>query len=150
MASPEPKRIPDIGVLRILVERGVIVICTGGGGIPVAVRPDGALQGVEAVTDKDLASALLAAELGADALLLLTDVDAVYRDWGGPDAAPIRRMSPEEAVSLDLPEGSMGPKAVAACRFALAGGRVAAIGALADAPAMLRGEAGTMIAQDLD
>ena len=148
VASPEPKRIPDIGVLRILVERGVVVICTGGGGIPVAERPDGALQGVEAVIDKDRASALLAAELGADALLLLTDVDAVYRDWGGPDEAPIRRMAPEEAVTLDLPDGSMGPKAEAACRFTLAGGRIAAIGALADAPTILRGEAGTMISQD--
>jgi carbamate kinase len=90
VASPEPVNIPDLGVLRLLLDHGVIVICTGGGGIPVAKRRDGALVGVEAVIDKDRASAFLATELGADALLMLTDVDAVYRGWGGPDAEPAR------------------------------------------------------------
>jgi carbamate kinase len=145
VASPEPVNIPDLGVLRLLLDHGVIVICTGGGGIPVAKRRDGALVGVEAVIDKDRASAFLATELGADALLMLTDVDAVYRGWGGPDAEPIRRMAPGEAAALDLPEGSMGPKVESACRFVLAGGAMAGIGALADTVAILRREAGTVI-----
>jgi carbamate kinase len=143
--SPEPVAIPDLGVLRLLLDRGVIVICTGGGGIPVAKRHDGTLVGVEAVIDKDRASALLATELGADALLMLTDVDALYRGWGGPDAEPIRRITPGEAAALDLPGGSMGPKVDSACRFVRAGGTMAGIGALADAAAILRREAGTVI-----
>ena len=143
--SPEPVSIPDLGVLRLLLDHGIIVICVGGGGIPVVKRRDGALVGIEAVIDKDRASALLATELGADALLMLTDVDAVYRGWGGPDAEPIRSMAPGEAAALELPEGSMGPKVGSACRFVLAGGTMAGIGALADAAAILRREAGTVI-----
>jgi carbamate kinase len=145
VASPEPVNIPDLGVLRLLLDHGVIVICTGGGGIPVAKRHDGSLVGVEAVIDKDRASAFLATQLGADALLMLTDVDAVYRGWGGPDAEPIQHMTPGEAAALDLPEGSMGPKVESACRFILAGGAMSGIGALADAVAILRREAGTVI-----
>jgi len=165
VASPEPVRIPDVDVLRLLLGHGVVVICTGGGGIPVAMREDGALFGVEAVIDKDRASALLASQLGADALLMLTDVDAVYRGWGGPEAKPITRMTvdavyrgwggpeakpitrmtPEEAAALDLPEGSMGPKVQSACRFVRAGGRFAGIGALCDAAVILRQEAGTIV-----
>jgi carbamate kinase len=143
--SPEPVNIPDLGILRLLLDHGAIVICAGGGGIPVAKRRDGALVGVEAVIDKDRASALLATRIGADALLMLTDVDAVYRGWGGPGAEPIRRITPGEASALDLPEGSMGPKVESACRFVLAGGEMAGIGALADAAAILRREAGTVI-----
>jgi carbamate kinase len=145
VASPEPVDIPDLGILRLLLDHGAIVICAGGGGIPVAKRRDGALVGVEAVIDKDRASALLATRIGAGALLMLTDVDAVYRGWGGPGAEPIRRITPGEASALDLPEGSMGPKVESACRFVLAGGEMAGIGALADAAAILRREAGTVI-----
>lgn len=145
VASPEPLRIPDLGVVRLLVENGVIVICAGGGGVPVAARSDGTMAGVEAVIDKDLVSALLAAEIGADALLLLTDVDAVHRGWGGSDAEPLRRLAGEEVAALELPAGSMGPKVEAARRFAAAGGRLAGIGALGDAAAILRGEAGTLV-----
>ena len=121
------------------------MICTGGGGIPVVRRQDGSLVGIEAVIDKDRASALLAEELGADALLLLTDVEAVHRDWGTPQATPIRTASPEEIAQLDLPVGSMGPKVEAASRFVRAGGAMAGIGRLADAAKILERASGTVI-----
>jgi carbamate kinase len=143
--SPEPINIPDLGVLRLLIDQGVIVICMGGGGIPVAKRQDGALVGVEAVIDKDRASALLATAVCADALLMLTDVDAVYSGWGDPGAEPIRYITPGEAEILDLPAGSMGPKMQSACRFVRAGGAMAGIGSLHDAAAILRREAGTIV-----
>lgn len=142
--SPKPQDIPDLPVLRLLLDQGVIVICTGGGGIPVLRLPDGSMTGVEAVIDKDAASALLARRLGADALLLLTDVDAAYRNFGTDDAEPIHRLTPQEARTLDLPAGSMGPKMVAAADFADAGG-LAGIGRLEDALALLNGTAGTQV-----
>ncbi|SEW15137.1 carbamate kinase [Aliiroseovarius sediminilitoris] len=142
--SPKPQDIPDLRVLRLLLDQGVIVICTGGGGIPVLRLPDGSMTGIEAVIDKDAASALLARRLGADALLLLTDVDAAYRDFGTDHAAPIRRLTPEAARALDLPEGSMGPKMAAAADFADGGG-LAGIGRLKDALALLDGAAGTQV-----
>lgn len=142
--SPAPKEIPDMRVLKLLLDQEVIVICTGGGGIPVLRRNDGSMTGVEAVIDKDAASALLARELGADALLLLTDVDAVYRDFGTPTAAPIRKVTPEQARALDVPAGSMGPKVTAACNFAETGG-ISGIGRLEDALAILESRAGTLI-----
>ena len=124
----------------------VLVVCVGGGGIPVAVDRDGQLRGVEAVIDKDLAAALLARGLNADALLLLTDVPAVQSDWGTPDARDIVHASPGAMRRLAFAEGSMGPKIEAACRFAEATRGLAGIGALADAAAILRGERGTTIA----
>ncbi|MGJ8606039.1 MAG: carbamate kinase [Marivita sp.] len=142
--SPAPLEIPDTRVLKLLLDQGVIVICTGGGGIPVLRRPDGSLVGVEAVIDKDAASALLAKDLGADALLLLTDVDAVYRDFGTKDQARIASLTPDEALALDLPAGSMGPKMVAAAGFAASGG-VAGIGRLDQATDILEGRAGTRL-----
>ncbi len=142
--SPAPKEIPDMRVLKLLLDQEVIVICTGGGGIPVLRRNDGSMTGVEAVIDKDAASALLARELGADALLLLTDVDAVYRDFGTPTAAPVRKVTPEQARALDVPAGSMGPKVTAACNFAETGG-ISGIGRLEDALAILESRAGTLI-----
>ncbi len=144
--SPAPQEIPDIRVLRLLLDQGVIVICTGGGGIPVLRRPDGSLTGIEAVIDKDAASALLARELGADALLLLTDVDAVYRGFGTGDEAVIGVLTPDEARALDLPAGSMGPKVRAAADFASRGG-LAGIGRLDQAVAILNRQTGTMIMQ---
>lgn len=145
--SPAPQEIPDIRVLRLLLDQGVIVICTGGGGIPVLRLPDGSMTGIEAVIDKDAASALLAQQLGADALLLLTDVDAVYRGFGTPDEAAIAELAPEEARALDLPAGSMGPKIRAAAEFARHGG-LAGIGRLDQATAILEKRAGTRIVRD--
>jgi len=143
--SPLPVSIPDIGVIRILLQHGVIVICAGGGGIPVVRRNDGSLIGVEAVIDKDRASALLAKNLGAEALLMLTDVDAVYADWGTPAQHAIKRASPQEMSSLTLAEGSMRPKVEAACDFVTATGGMAGIGTLADALKIIERKAGTVI-----
>ncbi len=143
--SPKPKRILELSVIDLLLDQGVIVICAGGGGIPTVCRSDGSLIGVEAVIDKDRASALLARELNADAFVMLTDVDAVYRDWGTPNARPIRHMSPEQAAQFSFDPGSMGPKVEAAIEFVEQTGGTAGIGALGDALLILRGEAGTLI-----
>jgi carbamate kinase len=142
--SPEPQRIVEIESIRILVEAGVIVVCVGGGGVPVAIDPAGALRGVEAVIDKDLAAALLARELAAEVLLLLTDVPNIELAWGTPDAHPLRAASPAELRGLGLATGSMGPKAEGAARFAESGGR-AVIASLEAAAAALHGEAGTVV-----
>jgi carbamate kinase len=143
--SPEPLAVVEIEVLRLLVEHGVLVVCVGGGGIPVAAADDGALQGVEAVIDKDLSAALLARLLCADFLLMLTDVSSIERDWGTPEALPIRRATPDELRALPFAAGSMGPKVEAACRFVEATRGTAAIGALEDAAAIVRGQAGTLV-----
>ena len=146
--SPVPQRIFELSVIELLLNQGVIVICAGGGGIPVVRRKDGGLIGVEAVIDKDLASALLARELKVDALLMLTDADAVYQGWGTPGARAIRRTTPQALRELDFAPGSMGPKVRAACEFVEHTGGVAGIGQLSDALAILEGKAGTMIARD--
>ena len=143
VASPEPRAIRELRAIEILLGAGVLVVCTGGGGIPVVTMPDGGVRGVEAVIDKDLASALLARAIGADALLLLTDVPAVLDAW--PDGAPIRRATPAELRARRFAAGSMGPKVEAACRFVEHGGTLAAIGALDDAAELLRGECGTSV-----
>lgn len=145
VASPEPKEILEMAVIAMLVERGVTVICAGGGGIPVAARPDGSLIGVEAVIDKDRASALLARQVSADMLLLLTDVDAVYVDFDKPNARRIGHAGAAVLAANQFEVGSMGPKVEAAMQFVTATGRMAAIGRLQDALAILHGEAGTMI-----
>jgi carbamate kinase len=145
VASPEPKRIIELNAIRILVEAGALVVCTGGGGIPVAVDDAGTIRGVEAVIDKDLSAALLATDLRADALLMLTDIAAVETDWGTPAARPIRQATPEHLRRLHFMAGSMGPKVEAACRFVEATGGMAAVGALQDASAILRGHAGTVV-----
>jgi len=143
--SPRPQRIFEIRPIKWLLEKGVIVICTGGGGIPTIYDEEKNLIGVEAVIDKDLASALLAWELHADFLVMATDVEGVYRDYGTPQAELIRHTTPAELRGHDFAAGSMGPKVEAAYRFVeLTGGR-AAIGALADLPKILAGEAGTLI-----
>jgi carbamate kinase len=131
VASPKPMEIPDLRVLKLLLDQGVIVICAGGGGIPVVRRGDGSLIGIEAVIDKDAASVLLAREIGADALLLLTDVDGVYRDFGTERAARIAELTVVEARAFDAPAGSMGPKLRAGSDFATAG-RFIGIGRLED------------------
>ena len=151
--SPEPKRIFGIEIIRALLDRGVLVICAGGGGIPTvyADEPSPAgrrLRGVEAVIDKDLASALLAAEIGADALAIVTDVDAVYAGWGTSEQRAIRSATPDELASSAFAAGSMAPKVRAACWFAERTGGFAAIGSIEDTQALLRGEAGTRVALD--
>jgi carbamate kinase len=143
--SPEPRRVVELATIRLLVDAGVIVICAGGGGIPVVVTPSGGIHGVEGVIDKDLAAALLARELEADALLLLTDVDAVYRDWNTPDASPLRAVTPQELRRRRFAPGSMGPKVEAACRFVEAAGGRAGIGRLEDALEVLEGRRGTTV-----
>jgi len=149
VASPAPRRILEVGVIELLVRQGVIVICAGGGGVPVVRRTDGSLVGVEAVIDKDRASSLLALELRADALLMLTDVDGVYLDWDTPHARKLQRVSPAALRQHGFAPGTMGPKVDAACEFAEAGG-FAGIGRLQDAAAILAGEAGTMVTRDAD
>jgi len=145
VASPEPRAIVEERTIRLLVEHGVLVICSGGGGIPVVAR-DGGLHGVEAVVDKDLAAALLARLLGAELLLLLTDVPAIEEGFGTPAARRIERADPAQLRRLELAPGSMGPKAEAAARFVEATGGRAGIGALADALAIVNGDAGTIVA----
>ncbi|GGC84388.1 carbamate kinase [Halopseudomonas salina] len=142
--SPKPLEIPDMRVLKLLLDQNVVIICAGGGGIPVLRRDDGSMIGVEAVIDKDAATALLARQLGADALLLLTDVDAIYRDFGKDSASPISALTVSQARELDLPAGSMGPKLEAAAEFAEHGG-ISGIGRLEDALAILERKAGTCI-----
>jgi carbamate kinase len=144
--SPQPCQILEIGVIDLLVREKVIVVCAGGGGIPVVAIPDGGYVGIEAVIDKDFAGALLATLLHADAFLMLTDVYAAYEGWGTADAKPIREATPDVLAGLPFAAGSMGPKVEAACRFVSANGGFAAIGSLADAPRMLRREAGTIVA----
>jgi carbamate kinase len=146
--SPEPQRIVELEAISTLIAADLIVICVGGGGVPVVVDERGGLHGVEAVIDKDLAAGMLAAELGADALLLLTDVPAVQSDWGTPSARELRAVTAGELLSLGLPPGSMGPKAMAAARFAAGQGGFAAIGALSDTGAILQGRAGTRVLGD--
>src|SRR5204863_6732526 len=151
--SPLPQRIFGLDALNALLDHDCIVICAGGGGIPVMYTDEPTtagrqLVGVEAVIDKDLASALLASDLGADALVIVTDVDAVYADWGTPQQRAIRRATPEALAGTEFAAGSMGPKVRAACSFVEQTGGLAAIGSISDTPALLRGEAGTIVSLD--
>ncbi|QNM97884.1 carbamate kinase [Chitinimonas koreensis] len=149
VASPRPRRILGLDPIRWLLERGAIVIAAGGGGIPVARGADGAgLHGVEAVIDKDLCSALLAQALGADCLVIATDVDAVYLDWKRPGQRPLAAATPRRLAACAFAAGSMGPKVQAAVQFVEAGGRRAAIGSLDQVEALLAGTAGTQITAD--
>ena len=149
VASPQPQRVLGLAPIRWLLDHQALVIAAGGGGIPVAVGDDGRTRhGVEAVIDKDLCSGLLARELNADCLVIATDVDAVYLDWGLPGQRALRRVSPGELARHRFPEGSMGPKVEAASRFAQATSRRALIGSLEQIEAMLEGEAGTEVRPD--
>jgi carbamate kinase len=141
--SPEPREVVEEGVIRLLVDSGVLVVCAGGGGVPVVRHADGTLEGVEAVIDKDLTAALLAERLGADALLLLTDVVAVETNYGQADSSPIAHERAADLRSYGFAAGSMGPKVEAACRFAERTGGIAAIGSLTDAEGVLAGTSGT-------
>ncbi|MBI4785298.1 MAG: carbamate kinase [Oscillatoriophycideae cyanobacterium NC_groundwater_1537_Pr4_S-0.65um_50_18] len=143
--SPEPRRILELATIQVLVRAGALVICGGGGGIPVVTTPTGGIRGIEAVIDKDLAAALLATSLGADALLLLTDVDAVYTHWGTATAQPLHHISPAQLRCYSFAPGSMAPKVEAVCRFVEQTGGMAGIGRLEDAAAILTGQAGTWV-----
>ncbi len=145
--SPKPLRVTGLEVIRGLLARGTLVIAAGGGGIPVVPRHEGGgLQGVEAVIDKDLCSALIATELHADCLIIATDVDAVYLDWGLPTQRAVGNTTPQALAAHAFSAGSMAPKVEAACAFVRAGGRRAAIGALGDIEALLAGDRGTQVA----
>jgi carbamate kinase len=146
--SPLPIAILGIVPIRLLVEAGVCVICAGGGGIPVVRGADGLMEGVEAVIDKDRTAALLAQSLGADALLMLTDVEAVFRDWGTTRKTAIADITPDELETMVFAAGSMGPKIASGAAFVRSGGRVSGIGRLEDARAILEGKAGTRIMAD--
>lgn len=143
--SPAPQRIVELETIADLTGAGTIVICAGGGGIPVVEAPSGGHRGIEAVIDKDATTALLAEGLSADALLLLTDVDAVYERWPTRPARRIKTVSPETLAGFAFETGSMGPKAAAAARFASRTGRSAGIGALDEAAEVLGGRRGTTV-----
>ena len=145
VASPEPIQIIEIATIRELVASGTIVVCAGGGGVPVARDAHGALHGVEAVIDKDLATAVIARDVGAQAMLLLTDVSAVQADFGSARQRPIRSATVAQLRAMDFASGSMGPKVEAACRFVEATGMRAAIGSFDDAPELLAARAGTTV-----
>jgi carbamate kinase len=145
VASPEPRAILELDAIGLLVSAGVLVICAGGGGVPVTVSSTGHVAGVEAVVDKDLSAALLAARINADMLLLLTDVDGVYTGWGSDAAQLVPAIDALAAEEFELAAGSMGPKVQAAGRFAASTGGRAAIGALSDGPALVAGTAGTQV-----
>lgn len=145
VASPVPQRVVETRIARLLLSSGAVVVCAGGGGIPVIRDEHGKLKGVEAVVDKDLTAGRLAESLEADALLILTDTPYVMRNFGTPEAEPITRATPGLLREMEFPAGSMGPKIEAACRFVELTGDLAGIGTLDDAVAMIEGTAGTII-----
>lgn len=145
--SPRPTGIVEHEAITQLIDAGHLVICTGGGGIPVK-KENGKLVGVEAVIDKDMSAAFLAKQLDADALLILTDADAVYLDWGKPTQHALRSTTPSELAQFEFDAGSMGPKIEASCEFIQQGGKVVGIGALEDGLQILQGQAGTNITKD--
>lgn len=148
--SPEPKRIFEIRPIRWLVEKDVVVICAGGGGVPTmyASNAERTLVGVEAVIDKDLASELLARDVEADLFVMVTDVDAVYADWGTPQQRRLTKVSPAELRKHDFAAGSMGPKVEAAARFVERTGKRAVIGGLDQIEQIVDGTAGTQVVPD--
>jgi carbamate kinase len=146
--SPEPKRIFEIRPIRWLLDKDVVVICAGGGGIPTMYDPnaDRTLVGVEAVIDKDFASELLAREVEADLFVMATDVDGVYAEWGTPDQRRLEKVTPEELRGSEFAAGSMGPKVAAALRFVDNTGSRSAIGSLEQIEQIVDGTAGTQVA----
>ncbi|NIN11608.1 MAG: carbamate kinase [Gemmatimonadales bacterium] len=151
--SPKPLDVVEADAVRRLVTEGKIVIAAGGGGPPVYFDDHLYWEGVDAVVDKDRVAAILGSRLGADTLLILTDVDAVYRGWGTDHAEPLRRLTLEAAEELlnseELGRGSMRPKVEAAVAFVRSGGKRAIIADLADGLAAIRGATGTAITGEL-
>ena len=147
--SPEPTDIVELAAVNHLCGAGFLVVCAGGGGVPVHRTEDNRLEGIEGVVDKDLASALLATRVGADCLMLLTDVPAVFDGWGSDKARRIRSAHPEALAEFNFPAGSMGPKVEAARRFAMHTGGPAHIGALGDAASLLECHKGTRVSVDV-
>lgn len=151
VGSPAPQAIHELETIRQLVATGTVVIACGGGGVPVYMHPTLGLEGIDAVVDKDLGAAVLARDLGATMLLILTDIDAVYTDWGTPNQRPIRRLSADEAERMDkqgvFGEGSMAPKIRAAIDFVRRTGGRAIITALDRGRDAVHGEAGTTITE---
>ncbi len=145
VASPRPKRIFELRPIRWLLEKGAVVICAGGGGIPTVYDQERKLHGIEAVIDKDLCSALLAEQLEADLLVIATDVDGAYLDWGTAQQRRIAEAHPDQLEGLGFAAGSMGPKIQAACEFARNTGKTAVIGSLGDIEAIVQGQAGTRV-----
>jgi carbamate kinase len=145
VGSPKPQRVVETRMIRLLLLSGAVVVCAGGGGVPVVRNERGKLRGLEAVIDKDLTAAVLAEALDADVLMVLTDVPNVLRHFGTPEAEPITRITPGALRRVSFPAGSMGPKVDAVCRFVELTGDMAAIGRLEDAEAILAGDAGTII-----
>ncbi len=149
--SPLPLRVFELRPVRWLLDQGCVVICAGGGGIPTMYKPGTkTLVGVEAVIDKDRASAVLARELDADTLVIATDVDGLYFDWGTPRQRAVSRAHPDFLSRLEFAAGSMGPKVSAAVEFAELTGREAVLGALQDLPELLAGRGGTRISPRFD
>jgi len=145
VGSPRPQRVVETRMIRLLLRSGAVVVCAGGGGVPVVRNERGKLRGLEAVIDKDLTAAVLAEALDADVLMVLTDVPNVVRNFGTPEAEPITRITPGALRRENFPAGSMGPKVDAVCRFVELTGDMAAIGRLQDAEAIMAGDAGTII-----
>jgi carbamate kinase len=145
VGSPQPQRVVETRQIRLLLRSGAVVICAGGGGVPVIRDERGKLRGLEAVIDKDLTAAVLAEALEADVLLVLSDVPNVVNGFGTPEATPISRITPGALRRGSFPAGSMGPKVDAVCRFVELTGDMAAIGRLKDAEAILAGDAGTIV-----
>jgi carbamate kinase len=143
--SPRPQWIIEIDAIKLLVNKGIVVICAGGGGIPTAYDDEGRLYGVEAVIDKDLAAELLARSLGAEMLVMLTDVSCVFEAYDTPRKRAIRTAHPDALKQLSFEAGSMGPKVAAACQYARLTGQTAAIGRLSELSAIMDGRAGTLI-----
>ena len=150
VASPEPKRIFELRPIKWLIEHGTIVICAGGGGIQTVYLPDGTrtLVGIEAVIDKDLATELLAREIGADLFVMATDAEGVYADWGTPEQRLLTSVTPSELAANEFAAGSMGPKVEAATRFVNSTGNRAAIVRLEDIAEIVAGRAVTSVVPD--
>jgi carbamate kinase len=148
VASPEPHSIVESSMIQELADAGAIVICAGGGGIPVLRADDGRLSGVEGVIDKDLATAVIAHDLKADVMLILTDVPGVYRDYGTPNQQVIQFATAKELHAMSFSAGSMAPKVEAACRFVESMGSRAVIGQLDDGEGLLEGSSGTTVVLD--
>lgn len=147
--SPRPQKILELRPVSWLLAQGAVVICAGGGGIPVVRGRDGKMHGIEAVIDKDYCSSLLARELKADLLIIATDVHAVQTNWGTPEPRSLSQAHPDFLEGLAFASGSMGPKVLAACEFARATGKSAVIGSLKEIELIIRGRAGTRVSTDV-